>query len=170
VSGNFWTTKEIKTLREHYPKLGAIGCMPYLPGRTKQSIERTARRYKIRHMRLWTKEEDAILIRFYASEGAIGCARRLKNRTVKAIQQHAAEYLHLEASAIATPRFGSGAKNPRTKLDDNVVALLRVRRKDIWPGMTDKQIAAAVGISNRHLSDIVHGKRRKYAVLDLEAA
>jgi hypothetical protein len=34
----FWTTREIRVLKENYPAVGLAGCLPLLPGRTAGSI------------------------------------------------------------------------------------------------------------------------------------
>lgn len=37
-----WTTREIALLREHYPRGGAVACLPHLPRHTESAIRQKA--------------------------------------------------------------------------------------------------------------------------------
>lgn len=47
----WWTTVELRILREHYPAHGAAGCAPLLPGRTAAAIASAANKIGLRKAR-----------------------------------------------------------------------------------------------------------------------
>lgn len=47
-SGRFWTTRQVAVLREHYPLLGAGGCMQLLPGRPIGAVRGKAAALRLR--------------------------------------------------------------------------------------------------------------------------
>lgn len=87
-----WTAKEVAILEEHYPSAGALGCVPLLPGRSRQVI-----REKAHYMGLkldseaapaWTSDEIGLLQEVFPEEG-LSCAARFPSRSRGAVLRKA---------------------------------------------------------------------------------
>jgi lambda repressor-like predicted transcriptional regulator len=109
--------------------------------------------------RLYSTKEERIIREFYPSSGgAAECARRLPGRTLVAIIDKAHRMgLH----SGNTDRGGD--RNSQTKIPDQYIHVIRTKHEIIWPGMTIRQKAKRIGISESQLGQIIRGKERIFA-------
>lgn len=113
-----WSDEELAIVRKHYPSLGAAGCMPMLPGKSRDGIRVRAHLLGVKLLQRpkpvradgWSEEEDQIIREQYPTKGR-AILPLLSNRSEAGLKKRL-KALGIRKASEAK-RSDNGISNPR---------------------------------------------------------